>query len=180
MPDLRFTYKVEPDGAQFDRILRLRLGAIFDFRPVFEEVADLVYADIKTNFESGGKVAGGWQPLSKLYAAQKRRDFEAGRYFNGRRIQYTKIMYRTGALAESLIDRYDENAVFEITDSSLSIGTKIPYAQFHQTGDKAKKGRPPQRRLVALSEATRRSIVRVFQKESLKQGGFDGSDDVPF
>lgn len=171
MGDLRFTFKIEPDGAQFDRVLRLRFGKILDFKPVFEKVAKLIYQDIKQNFTSGGSVAGGWTPLSRRYAEQKAKDFRAGL------IKFNKIMYRTGRLADSLISPKGKDAVFEVTDTSLEIGTRVPYALAHQTGTK----RLPQRRLVALSDGTRREIVRVFQKEALKQGEFNGDDsDLPF
>lgn len=154
---IRFTFGVEPSGPQFDRIMDLRFGEITNFKPIFEDIAKDVYSDIKANFESGGGNVGGWQPLSERYAIEKAADYRAGR------IPYNKIMYRTGRLAASLTDKEAPEAICEITDRSLEIGTQVPYAIWHQIGTRTM----PQRLLIALKETTRAGIVRRFQKASL-------------
>lgn len=44
------------------------------------------------------------------------------------------ILVATGKLRRSLSDKSDTNSVNRISSTSLEIGTKIPYARFHQEG----------------------------------------------
>lgn len=162
MPYLRFTFGT-PDAAEFDRILNLRFGAITDFQPAFEDVAEIVYDEIGENFAGEGVNIGGWSPLSPGYAVRKAREFKAGL------IPFNTILKRTGALSESLSGKTATGAVFNVSDTGFEIGTTVPYAAAHQYGTKNMPARPP----VALSDAGRTRIVKAFQKfavETVRKG----------
>lgn len=162
---IRFTFGTTVNGAQYDRLLDLRFADQINWASALSKISDEVYADTKTNLLQRGKLAGGWAPLSPEYQRQKTADYKAGR------IKYNKIMFRTGRLAASLMDKTSPEAINKIEATSpvkrLSVGTAVPYAIWHEVGTR----RMPRRQLVALSAARRQRITRIFQIEALAAAG---------
>lgn len=170
---IRFTFGTTVNGAQFDRFIDVRFADQINWNTALSKIADEVYADTKTNLLQRGKLAGGWPSLSPEYQRQKTADYKAGK------IKHNKIMFRTGRLAQSLMDRFSSEAINRINTSGslkkLEIGTAVPYAIWHEVGTR----RMPQRQLVALSAARRQRIVRVFQIEGLAAAGRIGRQSSP-
>jgi phage gpG-like protein len=105
--------------------------------PIFEKLAADFYRFEGDVFRTEGAVnaSGQWKPLSPRYAAWK-----AKRY-PGRR-----ILRLTGKLRSSLVKPGAEGNIEEITPTSMTLGTSIPYAGFHQRGTR----RMPARKVIDL------------------------------
>jgi len=139
---------------QIDReLLRMR-NAVVDARPAFEKIALMISQFTVKHFASeGGGGAGGrwssghWAPLSPPYRAWK------AEHFPGQ-----PILVRTGALRRDLTN--SPMGVQTITSDTMTVGTDIPYAAFHQQGTP----RMPRRRVLDLDTATRTEMVKVLQR----------------
>lgn len=95
-----------------------------DAAPVFDAMADHVVTMNKRQFDGRGNYyGGGWSPLSPKYAAWKSRQ----RPGKG-------ILEFDGLLRESLTQR--PFGVDEITSKSMTVGTGLDYASYHQYGTK--------------------------------------------
>ncbi|MGL3805849.1 phage virion morphogenesis protein [Paeniglutamicibacter sp. R2-26] len=93
-----------------------------DAEPVFEAMADHVATMNQRQFDAQGSYYGGaWSPLSPKYAAWKAAK-RPGR----------PILVFDGLLRESLTQR--PFGVDEITSKSMTVGTGIDYARYHQDG----------------------------------------------
>jgi hypothetical protein len=64
------------------------------------------------------------------------------------------ILFRTGFLRNSLTNPKDPDAIYRVTKTSLTIGTAIPYAIYHQS-DSPRKKLPLRKFLFIGSEAPR-------------------------
>jgi phage gpG-like protein len=117
-----------------------------DLSVPFTEIADDLQADFTLNMATEGALfGGGWAPLAPSTIADRvRKGYGAG-----------PILYRTGALANSLSGD-NSGAIKEVTPASVTVGTAVPYAGYHQTGTK----KMPMRRIIGLSWARRSLIVR--------------------
>lgn len=117
-----------------------------DLTVPFTEIADDLQADFAQNMATeGGLFAGGWAPLQANTIAERvRKGYGAG-----------PILWRTGELGHSLAGD-GGNAIKEITPTSVTVGTSVFYATFHQTGTR----KMPQRRIIGLSWSRRSLIVR--------------------
>jgi phage gpG-like protein len=116
-----------------------------DVRPAWEDMANEFIRIEREQFVSSGGRSGGWRPLSPAYAASK----PAGR----------PIMVLSGDLRRSLTQQGGQN-IREIRPEEMRLGTRVPYAIFHQQGTR----RMPARRVVDLSEDDRRNWVRILQR----------------
>lgn len=154
---------------QVNRALALSAAAIKDLRPVWEDIYDdflrresVVFAAEgnvgSKSREMGGGAWGPWAPLDPMYAARKR-----AKGFG------SKILVRTGRLRDSLTTRGSADAVFEPSPLGMAVGTKTPYAGYHQTGTR----HMPKREPVRISEAQARLWVRLIQKFILESGQFE-------
>jgi len=137
-------------GVEMDRGLARFTDGISDWRPIWPVFSDSFYAWIRGQFESEGAAAGGgkWWKLSEAYAAWKERHFPG-----------KPILQRTGALMASLTSSKAAGAVYIAAPRSLTIGSDIPYAVFHQVG----AGHLPQRKEIAFSEAGKRELMKIAQ-----------------
>ena len=92
-----------------------------DFTPVLLKAkADLLLANA-SNFTTNGLLVGGWKPLDASYASWKSTRFPGA-----------PTMVQTGKLFNSLTS---QNAAFStMTNTSLTLGTNVEYAKFHQYG----------------------------------------------
>lgn len=80
------------------------------------------------------------------------------------------IMWLTGRLLYSLASRGADGNVFETTPTSVTVGTNVPYARYHQTGTR----KMARRQLVGLSWRRRSGIVarlnEYVQDQAREQG----------
>lgn len=121
-------------GAGFDAfgmVLDRFQQRISDPTPVWDQLADRFVALQGRNFDSeGATMSGGWSALSPKYGKWKARNYP------GR-----GILVRSGDLRESLAGKL---GIREFNRTSMTIGTAIPYASFHQHGTRTM----PARRLI--------------------------------
>lgn len=101
---------------------RIRLG---DLRPAFNEIIDEFASINKQAFAQGGHPGlGAWEPLNENYVA-----FKAAHGFS------TRILVKTGRLEASLTQPDHSEFIKRKHKKSLVLGTEVPYAAKHQTGD---------------------------------------------
>ena len=116
--------------------------ALEDNAPALREIADDFREMIAQQFASEGSAGGTpWPPRKSVGAA--RRFAQSGRGIA------SPLLVRTGALRDSLIGLGAAGNVEEIDARSLTLGTRVPYAIFHQLGTR----RMPARPIIVLSDA---------------------------
>lgn len=160
--------------------------SIRSLEPAWEEVGEDLLGDFAQNMVRGGGFFGGgskWPPLAASTIKEKQR------------LGYgaMPIMWRSGALAESLAEKDAPGNIFMVGPNSLVVGTSIFYAAFHQSGSKKQTLRTtvtkvrggyklgaesvsvlPRRQLVGISWARRSLIVRrlnTYVQEMARQAG---------
>lgn len=153
---MRLTIDVAGAGGipVLDRNLARFQAHIADVQPALELIASAFAHAEQEQFDTEGqKASGGWKALSPAYAAWKE-------------VAYPnrKILERTGDLEKSLTQR--PFGVEAITATTMEVGTRVPYAIYHQMGG----GKLPKRPPVALNEATRREIVQILQRWLVEVG----------
>jgi phage gpG-like protein len=133
---------------QINRSIGRFLEGVSDFTPAFEEIAeDFLQVEAEQFASEGGYgLAGRWLGLSPTYAQWKAKNFPGA-----------KILERTGALRDSLTSTGGPN-VREITPTTLSLGTKVPYAIYHQQGRGVPKRKP-----IDLNEETKQRWMKFIQ-----------------
>lgn len=88
-------------------------------------------------FDSKGRhMKTPWRPLSARYAAYKARKWPS-----------KPLMIRTTTLVKSLADRNSPWAIYRRRAKELVLGTRVPYATYHQDGS----GRMPKRPLFVVT-----------------------------
>lgn len=142
----RITFEVL-GSREIDRTLTRITHDITDAGPLWQSLANRFATLEAQQFATEGIAAGGWEPLSPRYAAWKARKYPGA-----------PILTRTGKLRRSLTVR--PFGIERITPDSMTIGTDIPYATYHQHGT----ARMPARPIVAMTEATRRDWVKRVQR----------------
>lgn len=145
-----FRFRLEIAGQiQMDRGIARFADGVTDYRPIWPIIEDDFYAQEKAQFQTEGKEGGGqWKELSPAYAGWK----EA--HFPGK-----QILQRTGDLYSSLTSPNDPNAVRREERKTLTLGSRVPYAMYHQTGT----GRMPARPEIQLPEAFKRTVMHHMQ-----------------
>jgi phage gpG-like protein len=95
---------------------------------------------VTRNFNSAGKLVGGWAPLKPSTLREKRR------------LGYSsKPLFRTGTLRASLLAFFDERRV--------GVKSESPIAQYHEHGT----SRMPQRRLIPSRDEARDMVLAVYE-----------------
>lgn len=124
-----------------------------DFSEVWPDVRDEFFAIEREQFESEGAQgdAAAWQPLSPHYAAWKDRNFGG-----------MPILQRTGALMASLAG---DAANVDMQSDSLTIGSSVAYAIYHQEGT----SRMPARPVIDLTLANQTRLSRIIRDFALKR-----------
>lgn len=118
--------------------------------PAWEQIAADLRGDFNAQFTAQGGFYGKssrWAPLMPSTV----KDRERQGYFGP-----APILFRTGALYDSLVDVNGADHIEQITATSLTIGTANPYAIYHQLGT----SKMVARQLVGLSWTRGPSIVR--------------------
>ncbi|WP_436664231.1 phage virion morphogenesis protein [Alicyclobacillus acidoterrestris] len=127
---------------QIDRIFTGLEEAPKDWSKPFNQMADDWFDYNRETFEQQGP---GWREL----AASTIKERAAKGYGPA------PILVRTGLLKNSLTVRGAPQQVLNITENSMQLGTSVPYAMYHQTGnlksDNYPMGtHPPKRQVVRL------------------------------
>jgi len=144
---IRFRLEIAGE-VQMDRGIARFADWVADYRPLWPVIEDDFYAQEKAQFESQGEEGGEkWQELSPEYAGWK----EA--HYPGK-----PILQRTGDLVKSLTSGSDPNTVKIEARKTLTLGSKIPYAIYHQST--APRKVLPRRPEIMLTEPFKRETMR--------------------
>lgn len=145
---LRVTLQVDGQ-AVFDRAFN-RFGAhLEDLRPIWDDVAKDFWEIEREQFQSQGAHSNQWQPLSQKYGAWKAVKHPG-----------KQILELDGTLWRSLTSKGATGAVLIADKDSLSIGTSIRYATYHQRGTRKMPARKP----IDLTEGDKRKIGRTIHR----------------
>jgi phage gpG-like protein len=146
---MRFTFEVQ-GVRELDRTF-LGVGqTISDLRPVWEYAERAFYAIEREQFASQGGAgrSGKWKELSAAYAKAKAKAYPG-----------MPILQRTGRLMRSLTGNTGDS-VLEKREQEFSIGSKVPYGRYHQSGT----SKMPQRSPINFSEPQRTAMQKELQK----------------
>ena len=147
-----------------DRGIARFTEGIADYRPIWSVIEADFYAQVARQFQSEGTAGGeGWKELSKDYGEWK----EA--HFPGK-----PILQRTGDLIDSLTNPNSVNGVRVEERKTLTLGSTLAYALYHQTGSKD-GAHPPKRPEIQLTEAFKRTTmahVQGYLVQIATQSGF--------
>lgn len=152
--------KVTIDDDKLELVVRNVVGRFSDFRRFWADFfAPQFFADIQKNFETEGRLVGGWRALSPGYAAWKLRHYGP-----------KPILVRTGALKASLMPRGRGN-ILRVFKSRGEFGSVLPYLTKHQRGI----GVP--RRQVLFFKSTRiyNRLLAQWVKEEMQAAGFSNA-----
>ena len=155
-------FRLEVAGqVQMDRGIARFADGVADYRPLWPIIEDDFYAQVKDQFKTEGAEGGEkWAELTPEYAGWK----EA--HYPGK-----PILQRTGDLISSLTNPNDPNTVRIEQRKTLTLGSRIPYAIYHQTGTEMMTARPE----IVLTEAFKRSVmhhVQTYLVQMATQCGF--------
>jgi len=139
---------VDFDSRIADARLRSLVSKTKDLSEVFRDFAK-VYRKFQIElFRSGGADAGGWKPLAPATIARKRK------------MGYPlDILIQTKTLMRSLTTK-TSYTVEDIRPREMTIGSSVPYGQYHQTSTK----RMPARPLIVVTDDLRRDWVKLLAK----------------
>ena len=134
---------------QLSRAFETGIANFLNFELPFGKMADEFFESMANVFSSEGafEERSRWQDLSPAYARWK------ARHFPGR-----KILERTGRMKRSLTVKGGPDNVLEITPSTLSVGTVVPYAIHHQKGTSIM----PMRKVIELTSAQKLRWVHIM------------------
>lgn len=145
-----------------DRAIARFADGVNDYRPIWPVIEDEFYAQEKDQFKSQGAEGGArWAPLTEEYAEYKEVRWPG-----------KPILERTGDLVRSLTLPNDPNAVRIEERKTLTLGSRIPYALFHQMGTRTPM---PAREEIRLTEAWKRTAMQHIQTylvQMARQYGF--------
>jgi phage gpG-like protein len=145
---LRLTFDVNPDERQIGRVFSRFAEYATDMREAWDDIEQDFIEGERRQFASQGRSgSGGWAPLNPRYAAYKRKKY------GSRGILVATGRLRSAAIGGSELRRRKEKKLLE-----LEITT--PYARFHQAGT----SRMPQRRVIELTTAQKRTWGKIVQK----------------
>lgn len=135
---------------EFYRQLRKIPDAAKDLTPVWPDVVKVLQEEEAAAFASEGATTrrGKWKSLSPAYAARK-----------AKKTPGKTILMATGRLQASVTAK-TEDSVIEETPTSLTFGTTVKYAKFHQRGTR----RMPQREFLSLTDRGINRITRRIRK----------------
>lgn len=135
---IQFTYTDNSEAV--DKALANFQSSLADEAPALQAIADDFRAMIAAQFSSEGRAEGTpWPPRKRSRVGATQASPWAG--------QAPPLLVRTGALRDSLIGPSSPGHVEELEEQSLTLGSRLPYALFHQLGTR----RMPARPLIVLS-----------------------------
>lgn len=115
-----------------------------------ESVGLLMRESTAEQFSSQGGNSGGWQELADSTKQQK-----------ARLGLDPRILHATGALVESLTQKFDPRHIERVSGDSLTFGSTVAYGVYHQSS--RPRTRLPFRPPIALTENDKRRIVKTVQ-----------------
>lgn len=121
----------------------------------FDEAADVIATRQKQWFATGG--GGTWAPRKEPYHTQMRKKFPKRKVMHG-----PDRPGRRGLQLRDQLTRRDNGrfGIENIGPNSVTVGTDLPYAEYHQTGT----NRLPRRVVMPpLDTITEQRIVRILQ-----------------
>lgn len=149
MPNLTLNWEIAGD-VQLRRTLVGIARDLDDMREPLRRFGDkVVYTEARRQFAMEGEPP--WPQLSLAYAAWKSQHFPGA-----------KILHLTGGLEESLTDKADENAVYNLEKLSLEIGTAVQVGKYNLGLIHYKPedpNRPPRQMLRLSPEAQTRGVM---------------------
>lgn len=108
---------------QMDRGIARFADGVTDYRAIWPVIEDEFYALEARQFATEGEEGGGkWQELSEPYGAWKAMAYPG-----------KAILERTGALKASLTSESGAGGVHVRERKTLTLGTMVPYAIYHQS-----------------------------------------------
>lgn len=127
-----------------------------DLSPAFERILPLLQQYTESYLAAEGAHEGNprFAPLSPRYARYK-----AKRYPNA------PILTRSGRMRQSLAG-ITTDSIADITPDTLTYGTRVPYALYHQTGTRKMPKRPP----LKLSKPLSTRILTAMRNYLIEQG----------
>jgi phage gpG-like protein len=181
-----FRFRLEIAGeVQMDRAIARFADGLSDYRPIWPLIEDDFYAQVKDQFKTEGEEGGEkWAPLSGVYRlADEGQGRDSGGRFTGKKrggqaiegyaawkeVHYPgkPILQRTGDLMASLTNPNDPNTVRIEERKALTLGSRIPYAIYHQTGTSKMPARPE----IQLTEAFKRTTMHHVQQYLVQMAG---------
>ncbi len=148
-----------------DRGIARFADGLTDYRPIWPVIEDDFYAQEKAQFETEGNEGGQeWQELNEEYY-----EWKSTRYPG------KPILERTGDLVKSLTSGSDPNTVKVEERKTLTLGSKVPYAIYHQSP--APRKALPRRPEIMVTEEFKRGVMRhlhVYLVQMATQSGFRG------
>jgi len=139
---LKWTIEGVPE---LSRILMTTVRKLSDLKLPLWKSSKLILADVEENFETEGRLVGGWKPLAPSTVAGRMREGYGGEH---------PILQKTGALRKSFYSTVFNTKAF--------ISASSPYFAFHQS--RKPRTRLPRRAMLVLTDRTRQNIVEEFYK----------------
>ena len=123
---------------------------ITNWKPLYEELSDDFSDIMREQFASEGAYAsGGWTKLSSKYSEWKEKNFP------GR-----SILVLSGNMQSSLTFKNDSNAIREIDETTMRLGSKDIKAYWHHFG----KGGNPARPIMKLTSNDKTRWVKLMHE----------------
>jgi phage gpG-like protein len=134
---------------QMDRGIARFADGIADYRPVWPVIEDEFYGQVRRQCATEGAEGGEhWKPLSAAYGEWKEVHYPG-----------KPILQRTGDLFKSLTSSSDANAVCIEERKKLTLGSRVSYSIYHQTGTSRMPARPE----IQLTEVFKRIAMKNVQ-----------------
>jgi phage gpG-like protein len=141
--DIEFTYDGVNGVSSITRKLATFGQSLENMTPAWDYIGRQLLLDFSHQFAQEGGVFGGrWAPLAESTVAQRTRKY--GPWFAAH-----PILVGTGALEASVEQRGAAGNVFQVGANSLTVGTTVPYAVYHNSS--GPRTRLPRRQIVGLS-----------------------------
>jgi phage gpG-like protein len=155
---LTFTVKVFGVKETLD-MLRGGMTAVKRAKPALELVADDLLHAIEMNFEGQGRRGGGsWKQLSPSWAARKNElDLDP------------RILHATEALRDSMTVRGDPAMDLRITNRSITLDSRLPYARVQDEG--GGKSKLPARPYADFTEGDVNRWSRIIEEYLIRSMG---------
>lgn len=161
--------EVKLDDAPIKAMLHKLAQRMGNLTPVMREIGDTLRNDALDNFKGQrGPDGRPWQRLSQptLLARARRLTGKSILTKDGKRTRASA--YKIITTAQALIDRgtlRNSVQVLQATPSSVTVGSRLPYAAVHQFGGQAgrnRKVRIPARPFIGMSANAERQIINTI------------------
>ncbi len=159
------TFAYADNSQAVDKALANFQAAVADERPALQAIADDFRALIARQFSTEGRAEGTPWPArvgAGLAPPSKRAK------------QASPLLVRTGALRDSLLGPSAPGHVEELEAQSLTLGSRLPYALFHQLGTR----RMPARPLIVLSGERSERWLEIIRSGVEEKGSILGAAEL--